>query len=380
MPKVQRKKKILIPIHKIEDPGGIINWVEHLCHGLKQNNCDVTLVRPEYKRECKAKGFSIRDTLKTYSGIEHEQRWGWYFPKENRIPLQSTDWIAYTDQFDLVIWAVPVPAKTRRFYKWKDLYDIRTPQIMVIHDGNLNNLYDCAYEVMDKCSRVVGVHDCSFNSIKHPNKELIPNPQVLRLKEVNYGQRTNYIFSVQTFKRWKRVDSLIRAIPHLKSSKLMLAGCGIEYYYMTSPGRRKEEYGNIWEDAENSGNLDYLGAIDEETRDIALAGCKLLIDPSWSKSYAKIGSHFNRSFVDAVMAGCLPSGTDLLMDGNSFFNPDDYVTIPYDLTPEDYAEMLDMGVGIERVEYERRLKNLQRVVVEKFDSVKVAAQYLKYSR
>lgn len=369
--------KVLIALYDIQDLGGIINWVEHLCHGLKELNVDPVIVRLEDKERC-ISSRSNRSVGISHSGIPFDQRAGWVFPLKNRISLRSTNWSNFTSQYSLVIWAIPVPSKSKPIKDWQSLYHIRTPQIMVIHDGNLNKLYFHAYEVMDKCSLIVGVHDCAFNSIKVEHKRLIPNPQVLsRMRPINYVCRKYQIFSLQTFKRWKHVDDLIRAVPYMKdTTKVLLAGGGIEYYYMTSKTKRKSCYKDIWERAIQNG-MQYLGYVSESQRDKILQESMLLLDPSWSKTYASYGSHFNRTFVDAIISGCLPAGTNLGMDNNSFFTKESYITIPYNSSPQGMAELYDRAVHLGKAEYEEKLLTLQSVVRTHFDSVKVAKEYLE---
>src|SRR5690606_18658851 len=102
------------------------------------------------------------------------------------------------------------------------------------------------------------------------------------------------------------VDELVRAVPKIKGT-VLLAGGGIEYHYMTSLTKRKPKYGKIWENAIQHG-MNFLGYITEDERDKFLRSSKLLIDPSWSHYYAQYGSHFNRTFVDAIIMGCMPAG------------------------------------------------------------------------
>lgn len=374
--------KVLLPLYQIQDLGGIINWVEHLCHGMKTLGAEVTLVRLEDKEQCveriKAKRTGVGNT-----GLAMDQRAGWAFPLTHRVPLRAVNWQQYTTPYDLVIWVVPVPSEANLFDDWERLYDIATPQVMVIHDGNLNDLYPHAYEVMPKCCRVVGVHDCAYNSISHKidNRCLIPNPQILtndRMKPVRFAKREQEVFSLQTFKRWKRVDDLIRAVPHI-NGKVFLAGGGIEYYYMTSAGKRKACYGRIWEEAISAG-MSYLGYIPESVRDECLSDSKLLIDPSWSKKYATYGSHFNRTFVDAIIAGCMPAGRGLMYDGNSYFPKDLYVTIPYDATPIEFAAEVNTALDLSEREYTQRVDTMQKIVIENFHSVVVAKQYLQFAK
>lgn len=380
------KPKILLALYDICDLGGIINWVEHLCHGFNQLGVEFKLVRLETKQSVQSRQSSvdITDLSLGHTGLYYDQRAGWRFPTENRVALLSTDWVKYTSAYDLVVWVVPVPSKKNVQAGWQSLYDINKPQVMVIHDGNLNKMYPHAYDVMDKCVAVAGVHDCAYGSVDDSKltkciKRLIPNAQIPRPLTFNDNRSLKSkltVFSLQTFKRWKRVDDLVRAVPYIKN-KVVLAGGGIEYYYMTSSTKRKPCYGDIWEKALEN-DMDYLGYINEAERDLMLRKSRLLIDSSWSKGYSQYGSHFNRVFVDAVLAGCLPACRDLLMDGNSFFSPDDYVTIPYDVTPKEYAEVVNSSFGIGEKEYYSRIKNLRECVDKHFNSLTVAGQYLEF--
>jgi hypothetical protein len=149
--------KILLALHEIQDLGGIINYVEHLCHGFKELGHEVKLVRLENKKSVRSRG-SIKAYHTGYSGVPYNQRQGWLFPPSNRVPLKSTDWSAYTMAYDLLIWVVPVPSKQKLWDGWEDLYNNESAnQIMVVHDGNLNKLYPHAYDVMGYCEAVVGV-------------------------------------------------------------------------------------------------------------------------------------------------------------------------------------------------------------------------------
>ena len=393
--------KVLICIWElIQDLGGIINWTEHLTYGLRHLGASVTLVRIENKiyPPKASKILPVRKMTLGYTGLSHNQKSGWRFGVKNRICLHGFDWHSYANSFDLVIWTTPVPSETHLFKNWQQVYDLKTSQILVIHDGNLNKLYPHAYEVMSNCTAVVGVHDCAFNSVGcppstathaevDPNKAyvkaptlLIPNPQILEGRltpDIGYSQRKKQAVSLQTFKAWKHVDDLVRCCPYMNCN-LVLAGDGMERFYMTSPDKRKPEYGTIWEDAISCG-MKFHGFIPEVERDILLRESRLLVDPSWSRTYAQYGSHFNRTFVDGIIAGCLPAGRDLLMDGNSFFPKELYVTLPYDSSPEDLARDIDAAVlTISYKDYIDRVEALRRIVVEKFDAKKIAKKYLEF--
>ena len=121
---------------------------------------------------------------------------------------------------------------------------------------------------------------------------LVVNPHHIQPKELNgYADREGFA-AVQIFKGWKRVDSLIRAIPYMdnRESKIV-GGAGIEYRYMTSKDKCKDKYFNkngdrIWDVALNSGML-YKGVMLNEKVLELMGNVKLQIDPSFSAKYAK---------------------------------------------------------------------------------------------
>lgn len=376
-----KQPRILIPLFDyVQDLGGIINWAEHLIWGFKQLGCDVNLVRLERKSVCNVTSGAKRKRVVGHAGYPLDQKTGWMFPKQARIPLFSTDWVKFTKDYDLIIWMVPVPTKTGLFDGWQDLYKPHNncTQVMMIHDGNLNSLYTHAYDVINKVDAVVGVHDCAVGTINaSPYKGkalLIPNPQIKRFQPINFEARKQQALSLQTWKHWKHVGDIIRAIPYMKH-KMIMGGAGIHYYWMSGKIRR-QGYETIWEEA-LEGGMQYVGWITEPERDAILCKSKLLIDPSWSKRYAQYGSHFNRVFCDAAICGCLPVGRDLLMDNNRFFDPEDYITIPYNAPPKEFAEATNKAIKIQKPEYTHRIKNLQAVVDKHFDALKVARQFLK---
>lgn len=380
------KPKILIVLHEyIQDLGGLINWTESLIHGFKVLGCESKLIRVENKSSFHAVTMQHpRKREVGYAGYYLDQKVGWIFPTHARVPFLSTDWNKYTKDYDMLIWLAPVPTKTSTIYQdgdWQRLYSTvnkRTTQIICIHDGNLHRLYPHALEVIKYCHALTAVHDSAMGSLKLIKtkipKLIIPSAQIARFAKVNFQNRKNQVFSVQTWKHWKHVGDLVRAIPYIKP-KVILGGAGIHYYWMSGK-KRREPYGHIWEDALEAG-MKYVGWLTVSERDEILKTSKLLVDPSWSKQYAKLGSHFNRVFCDAAMMGCLPASTDMLMQNNSFFDPSDYITLPWNASPQEYAECINQAVRMDEKSYTTKVKNLQSVVRKKFDSVHCAKEYLK---
>jgi hypothetical protein len=138
-------------------------------------------------------------------------------------------------------------------------------------------------------------------------RALIFNPQNLAslTRNNDWKNRKNSFISMQTFKGWKHVDDLVRAIPHVsKNTRKLMAGGGIEHNYMTSVDKCKPQYfvseekdpdinpihygRKIWDVALEHG-MEWLGYLRQERIRFLLRQSKVVIDPSWSVAYAKVG-------------------------------------------------------------------------------------------
>lgn len=368
--------KILILYFEIADPGGIINHTEHLIHGLKSLGHEPILRKLENKEV--VRGVASRRTLDTgFSGIRFEQKQGWVFTKEDKIPFLGVNWRRYTSQFDLVIWEVPIPPSKQEF-NLQRLYDIRVPQIMFIHDGNAVKLYPEVAKLAKKIDLLACVHPCALGNVHAlgiRNAKLVVNPQAnIEERLTKPSSRGRTYCSFQTFKAWKRVHELVAAAP-LIDGHFILGGGGIEYYYMTSQTKRKPQYGDIWERALESG-MEYTGYVPESVRDEIMKNCSFVVDPSWSNTYARYGSHFNRVMVDGIVQGCVPVLRDKFMEGNGIFEEDvHYKTFPHDATKEELAA--SMNAIMASPFRKRMVQETQKLVAQTFDSRKVARELLK---
>jgi glycosyltransferase involved in cell wall biosynthesis len=209
-----------------------------------------------------------------------------------------------------------------------------------------------------------------------------------------FAGRENKILSIQTFKRWKRVDDLIRAVPYMKNVKTLVGGYGIEAAYMMSKDKCKDEYfatkqydpnvtpdregKRIWENAENSGNFEYLGFISGAKRDEILQTSKFLVDPSWSNTF---GEHFNRVVVDAMRIGTVPIAVNFGVSNNEEGNGvllkagEHYCMLRKDFTPKQYGEAIANFCNMSEADYKRiQLNNYE--LIKKFDRKVVAQHYI----
>jgi glycosyltransferase involved in cell wall biosynthesis len=323
--------RILMPHYEISDFGGIINSTEGLIRGYRDLGHEVFPIMMQWRdfdgvpeEHPPVEGESV-------TGMVMDQRAGYKFPSQRLFRYKGgvKHWKRWVKEFDLIHWQVPIPTQTkanRGNHEWPDLYDVSIPQVAHSHDGNIFNTPWFAH-IVDRLRGVGCVHTCALNGAKKclpVPLSLVPSPQwdIEKRMEGGLKGRERYGWlSLQTFKRWKRVDDLVRAVPFMThDGPRQLAGGGIERYYMTSEEKVRPVYQwrmgdqdlkkrllgkTIWQ-AALDGGMKYLDYIDNEQRDGLLRKRTALIDPSWSETYAKFGAHFNRVVIDALICGAVP--------------------------------------------------------------------------
>ncbi len=383
--------KIMLAWYPIMDAGGIINHNEQLAAGLKELGHEVHtrlfLPRDNHPRDGMAGGHG---TWSPHTGLEFDQKRGYSFKKAHCIPyrgkmLPVALWIM--KEFDLIIWQVAVPTKrveNRGNEEWQHLYRCGVKQLAVIHDGNFLDSYPWLSEVEDCISGLICVHHCAFNSAKHISipSSLIPNPQEIGeppdLSLSAWSRRKPGFLSLQTFKSWKHVEELVRAVPYTHVNYKILAGKGAGYYNMTSKDKCK--WPGIW-DAAIAHGMEYRGVITNEQRDDDLRKVTCLVDPSWSKKYAKIGGHFNRVLVDAIKCGALPVvrplGISTNFDGfgELFVNGSNCIAIRQNVTPEEYGDSLTEMCHLPHSVY-REIMTRAVQLLPMFDRKRIAARVI----
>ena len=255
-------------------------------------------------------------------------------------------------KYDAVLWHIPVPTLNKDnadITAWLDLYDHGSKNIAIIHDGNLPKLYPHLISVSKFFHAAVCVHESAYNSAEYLNipRKLILNPFDIHGEIGPDFDGRNGLMAVQIFKAWKRVDTLIRALPYVTSySDMFVGGAGIEYRYMTSKEKCKPQYfdshGNrIWEMALKQG-MQYLGVLKNNAVLDLLKKVKLQIDPSFSKKYSGYGAHFNRTTIEAMINGAVPMATDLGMkDSKIFTSGENYIEIPHTATPKEFGDIIN---------------------------------------
>jgi glycosyltransferase involved in cell wall biosynthesis len=403
--------KILIAFHEINNYGGIINNQEALHLGLAALGHDVHVVRLDWKSEIGKVRISTRRISQQrgmFTTFDQERGWNW--PAKNRFAYkgerQLRRWKDFASQFDAIIWQIPVPTKRRQNFgnsDWVKLYDLPSSvkQVAYAHDAHIGRT-PWIYEVCHQFRGVAFTNSAGFGSglILPVPTSLIITPQANiaeRLNNTAWSGRTGFL-SLQTFKGWKHVDDLVRAIPHMKNTeKKMVAGGGLHYHYMTSRDKMKPVYiGNvdkdpdidpknigvpIWTAAESAG-MKYCDYVSAEIRDQILGTSKFLIDPSWSHAFAEHGEHYNRTVFESLIAGAIPIARNIgitsRLDGNGelFVAGANYFMIRWDATPKEFADVVDNAMCISEVKY-REMLLAGREVLRHVDHVQVAKEFVK---
>lgn len=399
--------KVFVVMHVFNNYGGIINHNEQLCAGLKELGHDVTFafIKPT-KNQYKPESISCPDGFEIGPGTGYpvHQGKGWlcpYYALKNEQDVSR--FVQDANEHDIVIWQSIFGFKnseTEFYSDWTPMIEeVTAKQIVVIHDGNLVKNYPWIEKFKHKFSGLACVHPSAFKSADFLSipRNLILNPQdlskVKKPKREDWDKRQRKILSLQTFKRWKRVDDLVAAIPYI-CGDVIIAGDGIERNYMTSIDKCKPEYyctkqldpnatedrlnKRIWENAENTGRFKYLGFITENERDTTLDSCRFLLDPSWSNSY---GEHFNRVLVDAMVNGVVPIARNFGVSDNDkgigeVFKPgENYLMIPHNATPKQFGDLINQFLDLTEKEYYKIVFNNYEKL-KSFDRIKIAEQFI----
>ena len=136
----------------------------------------------------------------------------------------------------------------------------------------------------------------------------------------------------------------------------------------------------IWDVALYKG-MNWLGYIHPEEVDQRMKQLRCVIDPSWSKNYAKIGDHFNRVIVDGIMRGLVPIARNLGVSTNlegegEIFKPNKhYVMVPFDATPKEFGSIVEETINLSPYQaQEYHHNNLELLPL--FERKKIAQEYI----
>jgi glycosyltransferase involved in cell wall biosynthesis len=418
------KMKIAYVCHKGDTYGGFVSHTEHAIHGLKKRGHDVDFFFLSYsgpnemfvrkkidtlhKEGVTIEGKHFRTLDRGIgTGLYNHIQLGWITPVTPYKTLQQKKILKEKlETYDVVIWHTPFWFKQKPVLcdtDWPMLLDLQNPvNVAFHHDANIRDNSAWMFFIDKYFDRLINVHQASYNSssVFETPRTLIFNPQIINKVEKDFnGDKKVKFFSLQYWKGSKHVDDLIRAIPHLKEDILIrVAGNGLDYRYLKSIDKCPEDFiGSpkrdpdilesnigrpIFNIALETGKLEDLNWVTEQERNSIFEDTDFFVDTAWYKVSTELGEHFSRTLVEAMIRGIVPIARNLGLsnnlegNGEVFKAGENYIMIPYNATPKEFAEILDGASKISSEEY-RKIQNNNFELLKHFDLDYVVEQYEK---
>jgi hypothetical protein len=412
--------KIAYIVNKGDTVGGFPQHTELSIKGLKELGNEVEFIyldfydnnRTDYA--AKVKELEGQVSIGVGTGIPYHPENGWLVKPTNYKGAANIKTVKkHLETFGAVIWHTPFwfkQKKTLNETEWVEVLNLKNPvKIAMVHDANLRGNTAWTFFLTKYFDRIINVHQASYNSssVLPTPRTLIFNPQDLSkvdYKSSNYEniEKTGNLLSIQNWKPSKRVDELIRAHPYLEENiNVKIAGGGIEKRYIFGSlekmkpqyfvkdqdiiNKHLEKIGTeltIGQTAKLSKNFKCIGWLNEEARDNQYKNAAFFIDTAWYKINLELGEHFSRVLVESMMAGIVPISRNLGLSDNykgigELFKPDEnYIMIPYDATPKEFAEIVNNTYKMDKSKYERIVQNNYKLL-KHFDYLNVCSQYEK---
>ena len=417
---MSKNKKIRFVTFALAKYGGIISHIEAKYKAFKDLGHDVDIIVLDYIKDIPKNQFTnkleklesgkfqesldIKSQNGGYSKSEVTGYWsnpyyGWLLPDTNRIPCLNPNSV---DKFkeavkdvDLIIWSF-VPTKTseaKGFNWWHKYFELpkKTRQILSVHDGyydlrnSWSNLLKNKIELLE-CVHITSLNACNVFDI--PRTLSLDSRYVSEknFDNITYPKDREFDFvAAHIFKSMKRMEDLVAAVPYVDSESILVAGSGIELYYMmtdneekqkpkytvslkTDPDALNSDIGkSLWKRAEENG-MTYLGIIENETVNDLLLNSKFAIDPSFCTHYAKyVNTHLNGFIIEAIVNGCYPILRNYRKDRvkNDFiFQRLNAIYIPYDATPKEFGKYLNEALKMSEDKYLEGVYNNMELAME----------------
>jgi hypothetical protein len=342
--------RILITIFEINDYGGIVPGVENLMRGFQENGhkCNLVILRPGDRDTYVRKQEGPRASYKSVTGAEVNLYSGWYgvpvmtYGTQRRID----EWKLFANQFDYVIHELPNPKPEGC---WQQIFDLEPPQVLVAHDAHFRDAYPYIVEIAHKVAGVSVTQPAGYEALSW-----FPAPRAFigaaHIPADWSGQRPwvarkKRAVCAHVWKAWKHMDQVMRTAPYLSQCELAMGGDGIEARYMRSIDKCKPKYEGLWREYIGTGHT-YHGTLSPAELFALYEDSMLMVDMSYSKKFAALGCHFNRSIVEAGNYGCVTLCTkeNMAHSGKQvelFTGMQTHWQVPQDITPQSLAEYMD---------------------------------------
>jgi glycosyltransferase involved in cell wall biosynthesis len=401
--------KILVTMFDINDYGGIIQHTELLLRGLRElgHECTFRILRcadrPSYTTSLPIKGAAAFPSQATEvkNGeitlpVFASQSYGW---RGARVQCYGSkqrlaEYRELANAHDLILHEIPIAKPDSGGY-WQAMFErVRPPQISISHDAHYRELYPHLIFVAKQLTGVACVHHSSYVAL-----EQMPVPRALIPSghrpldwddEIPWKKRVKRFVCAHIWKRWKHMDLVVRAIPHLpKGIRNLMGGDGIERRYMASRDKCREAYmdgkKHIWEQAIFAG-MNWRGDTKQEELLQEYGKSRVMVDMSYSKKFAELGNHVNRSTFDAYNTGCVPLLTteNMAVQGKGlrkmFERGATHLEVPANCSPQELAQAIGLACDTPDAAAKRIIECGRHLLMEKFHYQKSAQAYLNLAR
>jgi glycosyltransferase involved in cell wall biosynthesis len=343
--------KILMTCYDIADYGGIALQVEIIAKGLRALGHEVTFVilrcvdRDPYVNKFDT---HIQGTYSSVVANQVNAIYGWYgvqvygYGSQRRV----RQWQRFANGFDAVLHQIPVPKPDLHGY-WREVYALDVPQMAVVHDIHFPTYYTHLIDVAPHLLAICPTNDAQFNSTHgYPGvRHLVPTAHILTDWDARtpWRKRPPRFVSAHVWKRLKRMDRVLRALPLMKRGVIenVIGGDGIEARYMRSVDKVKEEYRGLWRRALKAG-MDYRGLMTHREVIREYMRARVQIDLSYTAKGIKMGYGMapNRSFFEAINYGCINLLTTESAQGWLFEEGVHLYSVRNDLEPRAFADVI----------------------------------------
>ena len=385
--------KILQTVFDIMDYGGIVNHVELLAKGFERlgHTSKMTILRNSTQPPKLTKlETHVAGTYGSRTANQVNTITGWYgaqsYSYGDKTQLQN--WRRFAEKFDLVIHQLPVPKADAEGW-WRKLYDIDVPQIAIAHDAHFRHAYPHMIEIADKLVGVSVTNPAGYHALEWlpAPRCFIGAPHVPRKwhQQKEWRDRPKRFVSAHVWKAWKHMDLVLRALPHIeKGIDNFIGGDGIEARYMRSKDKCKPKYKGLWRSAEKAG-MNYAGLVSPRAIMQEYTHSRAMVDMSFSKKFAQLGNHFNRSTIEAYNGGCVPLVVkENMRDDTGIFKRNvHYLAIPYTVAckPKMLANAIEDAVmNVHANDAEYIVDNGRRLLKKHFDYRHSADEFIRLAK